>query len=358
MEKIKIGISIGDLNGIGPEVVIKTFMDERILKWCIPIIYASAKVISYHKNIVDNEFVFHPIRMDERPKDGVVNVKNCWQENTTITLGKPTEESGKYAIKSLETAVQDLKASKIDALVTAPMNKEALSLSGFQFPGHTEYLQSALGAKQSLMFLVSDEIRVGLVTNHLPLEEVAEHLSIELIEAKFQIMEQSLKVDFGIEKPRIAILGLNPHAGDGGVLGDEESKIILPAIMALKERGKLAIGPYSADGFFGSGNYKNFDGILAMYHDQGLIPFKLLSFGSGTNFTAGLSAIRTSPDHGTGYDIAGKNEADPTSFRTAVYKALDFAKNRKEYYIDHANPVLKRNRFESGEDEILSDIDE
>lgn len=358
MEKIKVGISIGDLNGIGPEVVIKTFMDERILRWCIPVIYASSKVISYHKNIVDNEFTFHPIRMEEQPKEGVVNVKNCWQESITITLGKPTEESGAYAVKSLEAAVQDLKVGKIDALVTAPVNKEALKMSGFPFPGHTEYLQEAMEAKQSLMFMISDEIRVGLVTNHLPIEEVADQLSSELIEAKFQIMEQSLKVDFGIPKPRIAILGLNPHAGDGGVLGDEEKRIIQPVISGLKDKGKLVVGPYSADGFFGSGEYKKFDGILAMYHDQGLIPFKLLSFGSGTNFTAGLSGVRTSPDHGTGYDIAGKNEADPTSFRTAVYAALDLARNRKEYFLDHANPITRRNRFESGEDEILSDIDE
>jgi 4-hydroxythreonine-4-phosphate dehydrogenase len=358
MEKIKVGISIGDLNGIGPEVVIKTFMDERILKWCIPIIYASSKVVSYHKNIVNNEFTFHPLRIGENPKEGVVNVANCWSENIIITLGSPTEESGKYSILSFETAVNDLKSGKIDALVTAPVNKEALKISGFPFPGHTEYLQHAMGIKHSLMFMVSSEIRVGLVTNHLPLEDVAANLSKELIETKFHIMEQSLKVDFGISKPKIAVLGLNPHAGDGGALGEEEKRIIYPAIASLRSTGKLVRGPFSADGFFGSGDFKKFDGVLAMYHDQGMIPFKLLSFGSGTNFTAGLSVIRTSPDHGTGYDIAGKNEADPSSFRTAIYMAIDLAKNRKEYAVDHANPLTRKNRYEGMEDEILSDIDE
>lgn len=359
MEKLKIGISIGDINGIGLEVALKTFLDERILKHCTPIFYGSSKVISYHKNVIEATFEFNAIHPGEEPKEGQINVMNCWAENVNITLGKPTELSGQYAGRSLEAAVQALKAGTIDTLVTAPINKEAMKMAQFPFPGHTEYLARELDRGEHLMFMVNEGLRVGLATNHLPLREVTHAIDKNLIKRKLQVMEESLRMDFGIERPTIAVLGLNPHASDGGVLGDEEERFIRPAIVELKKKGLLVMGPFPADGFFGAGQHLKFDAILAMYHDQGLVPFKALSFGQGVNFTAGLTHVRTSPDHGTAYDLTGKNSADFSSFRRAVYLALDVARNRKDYLELHQNALGKMEKPADvqGEDEALADED-
>lgn len=354
MDKLKIGISIGDINGVGLEVILKTISQKHLLKACVPVVYGSTKVVSYNKNIVEIDFPFNIARSAENIDLDQVNIINCWQENVNITLGKPTEESGAFAFKSLEAATHDLKEGLIDALVTAPINKHAMQLANFPFPGHTEYLTHELGGK-SVMLMIYDDLRVGLVTNHLPLKEVASKISKELILKKIRTLESTLKMDFGIEKPTIAVLGLNPHAGDGGVLGDEEEQIIKSALQSAKEKGIMAMGPFPADAFFGSGQFRKFDAILAMYHDQGLVPFKTLSFGNGVNFTAGLSAVRTSPDHGTAYDIAGKNEANADSFRNALYAAIDITRARKEYQELHANPLERRNLAGVTEDEILDE---
>ena len=357
MEKIKIGISVGDINGIGLEVILKTLSNPRIVEICTPIVYGSTKVVSYHKNIIGDELEFHSIRGADKVFADRINIVNCWQENVNITLGKASDLSGQYAYMSLEAATKDLKEGLIDALVTAPISKEAMKLANFPFPGHTEYLEQELGTGESLMFMIGDQLRIGLATNHIPIRMVADSLNKEVIMRKLQIMNEALKVDFGLERPTIAVLGLNPHAGDGGVLGEEEEKFIRPAVVELKKKGMLVMGPFPADGFFGSGQFSKFDAILAMYHDQGLVPFKALSFGKGVNFTAGLSGIRTSPDHGTAFDIAGKNEADPSSFRQAVFLALDIAKNRRAYHEMHENTIIKREKPSEieGEDEILKE---
>jgi 4-hydroxythreonine-4-phosphate dehydrogenase len=357
MEKLKIGISIGDFNGIGLEVILKTLKNKKLIDLCVPIIYGSSKVVSYHKNIVGVEFSFQNIRDAERPFHDRINIVNCWQDNVNITLGKPTEHSGMYAFQALEYAVQELKQGHIDALVTAPISKEAMQMANFPFPGHTEYLTHQLGAEENLMLMVSDNMRVGLVTNHLPLGDVASAISKELIQKKLSILQESLRVDFGIERPAIAVLALNPHAGDGGLLGDEEETMIRPAIIEAKKKGMLVMGPFAADGFFGAARHVKYDAMLAMYHDQGLIPFKALSFGEGVNFTAGLPAVRTSPDHGTAFDIAGKNEADPSSFRKALYTAIDIARHRKAYKEMYANALVKKEKAAelASEDEIIED---
>jgi 4-hydroxythreonine-4-phosphate dehydrogenase len=358
MKKLKIGISIGDINGIGLEVILKTLGHPQMSKICVPVVYASSKVVSYHKNIVDKDFDFFSIREIQKVNTEKVNILNCWQDNVNISLGSPTVESGQFAVRSLEAATNDLKAGLIDALVTAPISKEAIKMADFPFPGHTEYLTKHLGKKQeSLMLMVNDKLKVGLVTNHVPLGEVAGKINKKLIMDKLSVMNQTLKVDFGIERPTIAVLGLNPHAGDGGVLGTEEESIIRPAIVECKKKGMLVMGPFPADGLFGSGKYTKFDGILAMYHDQGLAPFKALSFGNGVNFTAGLYNVRTSPDHGTAFDIAGKNEADPSSFRQALYLAIDIARNRAMYDEDRENAIgkLEKPAEIQGEDEILKE---
>lgn len=358
MKKLKIGISIGDINGIGLEVILKTLGHPKIPQMFIPIVYGSSKVVSYHKNIVDKEFDFFSVRDLEKLNTEKVNIINCWQENVNINLGNPSEESGQFAIRSLEAATKDLKEGKIDALVTAPISKEAIKMANFPFPGHTEYLTKELGSgSESLMLMVNDGLRVGLVTNHLPLSGVVKTINKKLIIDKIQVLNNTLKVDFGIEKPTIAVLGLNPHAGDGGVLGTEEEKMIRPAIVELKKKGVLVMGPFAADGFFGSGKHLKYDGIMAMYHDQGLVPFKALSFGNGVNFTAGLPFVRTSPDHGTAFDLAGKNMADPSSFRRALFLAMDVARNRSEYKELHENAIgqLKKPAEVEGEDEVLTE---
>lgn len=355
MEKIKIGISIGDINGIGLEIILKTLSNPKIAEIFTPVVYGSSKVVSYHKNIVGEEFEFHSTRSADKVFTDRINIVNCWQENVNITLGKPSDESGQYAYLSLEAAANDLRDGLIDALVTAPISKESMKSANFPYPGHTEYLEEKLGGGESLMFMIGDRLRIGLATNHLPIRSVPDKLSKELIMRKLQIMNESLKVDFGLERPAIAVLGLNPHAGEGGLIGDEEERFIRPAVVELKKKGMLVMGPFPADGFFGSGQFSRFDAILAMYHDQGLIPFKALSFGRGVNYTAGLSGIRTSPDHGTAFDIAGKNEADPSSFRHALFLALDIVRNRRAFTEMHENTIIKREKPSEieGEDEIL-----
>lgn len=357
--KLKIGISAGDINGIGMEVILKTLEDKRILNFCIPVIYSSNKIVSYHRNTIEIEDItLHNAKDIQSLNPNTVNIINCWMDTIKINLGKSTEEGGKYAFMSLEQAVNDLKNGDIDALVTAPINKKSMQLSGFEFPGHTEYLTNKLEVKESLMLMVGDALRVGLATNHLPISKVAAAITKEGLLEKIQLMNQALKVDFGIEKPAIAVMGLNPHAGDEGVLGTEEIDIIIPAIQAARAQGILAIGPYSADGFFGSTNYTNFDGILAMYHDQGLVPFKTLAFGGGVNFTAGLPFVRTSPDHGTGFDIAGQNLADANSFRQALYLAIDCTRQRADYVDMTSNPLKVTEASYGDEDEALFDEDD
>lgn len=340
----KLGITIGDINGIGLEVILKTFEDTRLLELCQPIIYGSSKIVSYHKNIVeaDSKIQFHSINRIEEAKEGVLNVLNCWEETVKISLGEITEEAGTYAFKSMEYAVRDVKAGHIDGIVTAPIHKKAMQLAGFEHPGHTEYLTQQDEADESLMFLVDGGLRVGLVSNHLPIQKVAEALNPDLILRKLELMHDTLRQDFGIDRPKIAVLGLNPHAGDEGAIGDEEQGVVRPAIKSAIKDDILAFGPYPADGFFGSGTQKKFDAVLAMYHDQGLIPFKILAFGAGVNFTAGLEIVRCSPDHGTAFDIAGKNAAKPYSFRQAVFLTIDIIRHRAAYAERHANPLERQ----------------
>jgi len=318
---------MGDINGVGPEVIIKALRDHKLLEFFNPVIYGSGKVISFYRKALDiNDFNYSQIKDDQLiPKR--INVINCWFENFEIKPGTGTKESGQFSFLALKKACEDLKNGKIHGLVTGPINKHEMP-EEFNFVGHTEFLGSYFEVKETLMFLISEGLRVGLVTGHLPLKDVAQKITKSSVEGKLRILEKSLINDFGIGKPRIAVLGLNPHAGEDGMLGTEEKNILIPVIKEFKQNGKLIFGPYPADGFFGSGQYASFDGILAMYHDQGLIPFKTLAFSKGVNFTAGLPIIRTSPDHGTGYSIAGKNQADEQSMRSAIYLAYDIAKKK------------------------------
>jgi 4-hydroxythreonine-4-phosphate dehydrogenase len=363
MEVLKIGISSGDINGIGLEVILKTLNDKRILELCTPIIYGSSKVVSYHKNIVNFKgSKVNSIREAEQAKDGMINVVNCWNENVRIALGEITEEGGKYAYIALDQAVNDLNAKKIDALVTAPINKKAMQMANFPYTGHTEFLAAKAEVKDSLMMMVNDQLRVGLATNHIPISEIPQKLNKEVVMKKIRMMHNSLCQDFGINRPKIAVLGLNPHAGDDGSIGKEEQEYILPAIQKAKKEGIMAIGPYPADGFFGSGNYKQFDGILAMFHDQGLVAFKALSFEAGVNFTAGLPFVRTSPDHGTAFNIVGQNIASYGSFRQALYLAIDIVRQRADFAEMTKNPLkpISVKEFEklAKEDEDGSDLPE
>lgn len=342
---IKIGISIGDLNGIGPEVVLKTFADPAMLNLCTPVIYASQKSLAWwRKHLHMDGFNFTVIASIDKTIAKQINVIEVWNEDVQIDPGKELPVTGKYAIKSFEAACKDLGAKKIDALVTAPISKKNVKSNEYPYSGHTDYLAKLFGNNDSLMMMVSDDLRVGLATVHIPLLEVSANLSIEKIQKKIEMLAQSLKKDFAIESPKIAVLGLNPHAGEGGTIGQEEKNIIIPAIQKAKDKKIMAFGPYSSDGFFGNAQYKHFDAVLALYHDQGLIPFKTLAFDSGVNYSAGLSAVRTSPDHGTAFDIAGKNEADESSFRSAVFAAIDIARNRNDFAEMTANP-LKRNQM-------------
>ncbi|TXD47740.1 4-hydroxythreonine-4-phosphate dehydrogenase PdxA [Polaribacter sp. IC073] len=338
-DKIIVGISIGDLNGIGVEVILKTFEDKRMLDFCTPVLFGNTKVISYHKKALNIELPVHGITSISQVNHSKINVLNIWKEEVAVELGKATKVSGAYAAKSLEEAVKHLKEKTIDVLLTAPINKETIQSENFNFPGHTEYLEDNLEGK-SLMILMTDQLRIGLITGHIPISKVAKAITPEIIKEKVSTMYASLKTDFGISKPKIAVLGLNPHCGDKGVIGNEDDEIIKPTIDEIAASGKLVFGPYAADGFFGSETYSQFDGVLATYHDQGLAPFKALSFGNGVNFTAGLSEVRTSPDHGTGFDIAGKNKANPSSFKEALFAAIQIFKTRNEYKELTKNPLL------------------
>ena len=327
-KKLRIGITIGDLNGVGLEVVLKALSNPIILDHFIPVIYGSGKVVSYHKNVLPNAHLqFDNLRSAERLSHDKINVVNCWQESLNLNLGQSDSSLGKYPIISLAQAVHDHKQGLIDCIVTAPVDKNNLRSAGFEYPGHTEYF-GAEYETEPLMVMATDRLRVSIVTGHIPLSQVASTISKELILNRLGLFNQSLRDDFGIERPTIAVLGLNPHAGDNGMLGSEEEKIIRPAVIEAKKKGIMALGPFSADGFFASGTYAKYDGILAMYHDQGLIPFKTLAEGRGVNVTAGLALVRTSPDHGTAFDRAGKGEANHQSFLSALFMAKDIIKNR------------------------------
>lgn len=329
-ENIIVGISVGDLNGIGSEVILKTFDDSRMLELCTPVIFGNVKILSFIKRNLGLETQLHGIDHLDQLVMGKINVLNVWKESVEINFGQQDENAGTYAVKSFVAATTALKEGGVDVLVTAPINKYNIQSDDFKFPGHTDYLDQELEGN-ALMFMVQDNLRVGLMTDHIPVNEVASHLTEELMVKKIETIRKSLIQDFSINKPKIAVLGLNPHAGDNGVIGKEDDQIIRPTIKKLFDRGVLVFGPYSADGFFGSGQYEKFDAVIAAYHDQGLIPFKTLSFGTGINYTAGLNKIRTSPDHGTAYEIAGKGLADHSSFKEAVYLALDIYNSRNLY---------------------------
>lgn len=341
---LRVGISIGDLNGIGSEVILKALDNTQLLELFTPVIFGSARVLTFTKRSIDCKTQFHGINSLDQMVDKRINVLNLWKEQPEIHFGKQDKTIGKYAISSLEAATAALKENKIDVLVTAPIDKWNIQSENFTFPGHTDYLAKELGG-ESLMLLVSESLRVGLLTDHVPIKEVASHITPELIRKKVQLMANALLKDFGIRKPKIAVLGLNPHSGDHGVIGKEDDEILQPTLEAIrKEEDILAFGPYAADSFFGSNVYTEFDGILACYHDQGLVAFKTISFGSGVNFTAGLNRVRTSPDHGTAYDIAGKGKANPDSFLQAIFLAIDVFKKRKEYEELSENPLKAHKR--------------
>ena len=340
-KKIRLGISIGDINGIGCEVALKSFSDARMLDFCTPVLFASNKVISEQLRTLGLELRFHGVREAEKVHDGKVNVVNVWKEPVPLEFGQATIHGGKYAIRSLRAAVDALKKGSIDVLVTAPINKNNIQSENFKFPGHTDYLAQELDG-ESLMFMVTDSVKVGLLTDHIAVKEVASAITTKLIRDKVFTISKSLTMDFGIRKPKIALLGINPHSGDNGTIGKEDEDIMKPAIADLFKEGLLVYGPYSADSFFGSQSHQAFDAVLAAYHDQGLIPFKTLSFGQGVNYTAGLAKVRTSPDHGTAYEIAGKGQADETSFKEAVFTAIKIYRNRKEYQQLTKNPLKKQ----------------
>lgn len=339
---IRIGITHGDINGIGYEVIMKTLQDPRILEMCTPIVYGSPKVAAYHRKALNiNDVSFNHIRSTKEALRKKANIINCVDENVRVELGKSTAEAGLSSYNALEKATSDLQKGYIDALITAPINKDNIQNDEFNFPGHTEFFAEKFEADDYAMLMVSETMKIGVVTTHIPIANVAESLSKEAILSKIRILNRTLQQDFAITKPRIAVFGLNPHAGDNGLLGTEDKEIILPAIIQAKKEGIVALGPYPADGFFGSEDYRKFDAILAMYHDQGLIPFKMVSFDRGVNYTAGLPVIRTSPAHGTAYSIAGEDKASPESLRQALYLAIDIHKNRKIYDEITRNPLRK-----------------
>ena len=342
-ENIIVGISIGDLNGIGSEVVLKTFEDSRILELCTPVIFANVKVLSFIKKKLELTAPLHGIDKLDQLVLGKINVLNIWREGVDLNFGVNDSTIGKYAIQSFVAATKALKENQIDVLVTAPINKYNIQSEDFKFPGHTDYLDKELEGN-ALMLMVQDNLRVGLLTDHIPVNEVAKHLTEKLITQKIETIKLALTQDFGINKPKIAVLALNPHAGDNGVIGKEDDEILKPAIKKLYAKGTLVFGPYAADGFFGSNQYEKYDAVLATYHDQGLIPFKTLSFGNGVNYTAGLNKIRTSPDHGTAYEIAGKGIADYNSFKEAVYTAIDIYNFRNQYQEISKNPLKTKEK--------------
>ena len=357
-ELIKVGITHGDVNGVGYEILLKTFSDARLLELFHPIVYGSSKSASYHRKALNSEAPnFHIISKVEDSQEGKVDLVNCVKEEIKIELGSASPEAGESAYTALDVASRDLANGKIDLLVTLPINKDSIQNDQFKFPGHTEFLEErfATNGEKALMIMATESMRVALVTAHVPLSEVSSKLSKELIMEKLKTLDHSLKRDFRIENPRIAVLGLNPHAGENGLLGKEESEIIAPAVKEAQDQWILCAGPFAADGFFGSGRFKEFDAILAMYHDQGLIPFKTLAMDSGVNFTAGLPVVRTSPDHGTAYDIAGKNQASDESFRQAIYMGIDIFRNRLAYDEARKNP-LKKMFFDRGKDDEKLDL--
>lgn len=341
-QKPVIGISCGDLNGIGIELIIKTFSDNRILEQCTPVIFASNKAINFYKKALpDYHFNYQSTKEFNRLNHKQINLFNCWEEEMEINPGQLTPTGGKYAVLSLQTAVAALKQKQIDGLVTAPIHKKNIQSADFNYTGHTPYLKAMFGGNDVAMMLCAGNFRVALLTEHIPVAEVAKHITKEKIVSKLNIIHQSLQKDFGIDKPRIAVLGLNPHAGDEGLIGNEEETIIRPAIKEAKNNNMLVVGPYSADAFFARRSFDKFDAVLAMYHDQGLIPFKTLASGEGVNYTAGLPAVRTSPDHGVAFDIAGKDKADPSSFITAIFECIDIINRRAEYDENRKNPLKK-----------------
>ena len=342
-ENIIVGISIGDLNGIGSEVILKTFEDNRMLELCTPVIFANAKIVSFLRKELNIDIAIHGIDKLDQLVVGKLNVLNVWREGVNLELGKNDDVVGSYAIKSFVAATKALKEGFVDVLVTASINKYNVQSEEFKFPGHTDYLDKELEG-DALMLMVHDDLRVGLLTDHVPVNEVAKHLNEKLISNKIKTIIQTLKQDFEIEKPKVAVLGLNPHSGDNGVIGQEEEKIIKPTLKKLFEAGNMVFGPFPADGFFGSAQYEKYDAVIATYHDQGLIPFKTLSFGNGVNYTAGLNKIRTSPDHGTAYEIAGKGVANHESFKEAVYLAIDIFKKRNDYQELIKNPLKTKEK--------------
>lgn len=342
-----VGISIGDINGVGPEIVLKTFEDERMLEFCTPVIFAHVKMLSFLKRHFKLNLKFQGVSSPDKAIEGKINVVNTWKNNPKIEFGQEQKDAGAFAIKSLRAATAALKAKHVDVLVTAPLHKNNIQAEDFKFPGHTDFLEQELGGN-ALMFMVSETIKVGLLTDHVPVKDVSAHITPELIKRKLKTIKQSLQQDYQIDVPKIAILGINPHTGDNGVIGKEDDDVIRPTLAEINKTEHYVFGPYAADSFFGSKNYKNFDAILAAYHDQGLIPFKTLSFGQGVNYTAGLNFIRTSPDHGTAFDIAGNGTADQSSFTKAVFEALKIFKNRQTYFELTKNPLLiKSTKFKN-----------
>ena len=358
MTKPIIGISCGDVNGIGIELIIKTFADSRILEHCTPVVFASNKVINfYRKTMPELNLNFSTTKEYNRINQKQVNLFNCWEEDIQVTPGQLTDTGGKYAVLSLQTAVAALKQKHIDGLVTAPVHKKNIQSAEFNFTGHTPYLKEMFGVNDVVMMLCAGDFRVALVTEHVPVGEVAKHSTKEKILSKLNLINQSLQKDFGIDKPRIAVLGLNPHAGDEGLIGKEEETIIKPAIREAKNNNMLVVGPYSADAFFARRSFERFDAVLAMYHDQGLIPFKTLASGDGVNFTAGLTVVRTSPDHGVAFDIAGQDKADNSSFLTALFECIDIINRRNGFLENRKNPLRKMTPaiLANAKDEIIEE---
>jgi 4-phospho-D-threonate 3-dehydrogenase / 4-phospho-D-erythronate 3-dehydrogenase len=357
-DKPIIGFTVGDVNGIGPETLIKTLADNRLLEYCTPVIIGSSKVINfYRKGLTDLNFNFTQLQNLQRPNPKQVNILNCWEDEVQITPGQVNETGGKYAAIALQAAVEALKKGELHGLVTAPIHKKNIQSSSFNFTGHTPFLQHAFGVQDVLMLMCADNMRVGLVTEHVPVKEVAQKLSKDLIVRKLKLMHDALRKDFGIDKPKIAVLGLNPHNGDEGLVGKEEEEIIKPAIKDAKAQNILAIGPYSADAFFARSSYTAFDGVLAMYHDQGLIPFKSLAYGEGVNYTAGLPVVRTSPDHGTAFDIAGKGIAEHSATLGALYQCIDILALRHNFAAIRSNPLKRKSNrmLANAKDEALTE---
>ena len=356
--KIRVGITHGDINGVGYEVILKTFSDSTMLELCTPIVYGSPKVAAYHRKAMDIPTNFSIINSAEGAMDDRLNILNCTEDELKVELTKPTPEAGKAALSALEKALEDYRKGLIDVLVTAPINKHTIQSDTFHFPGHTEYIEERVGDdRKALMILMKDDFRVALVTGHIPVKDIATTITKELIMEKLSIFHRSLKRDFCMDSPRIAVFSLNPHAGDNGLIGTEESEVIIPAMEEMIAKGVQCFGPYPADGFMGSGNFTHFDGILAMYHDQGLSPFKVMAMDEGVNFTAGLPIVRTSPAHGTAYDIAGQGIASESSFRQAIYTAIDVFRNRLIEEEIHARP-LRKQYYEKRDDSDMLKLDQ